>query len=80
MVTRKRVKVQGASPGDARRPEKEADVETAADKIATTDVEQGDNNALPSIGSVEGPGMPTHRVNIESAGEVDVGDIERGPA
>jgi hypothetical protein len=79
MVTRSRITVSAASPDNAGSPEKEADVETAADKIASSDVEQGEKNAIPSIGSVEGPGMPTHRVDIESSGQADVGDIERGP-
>jgi hypothetical protein len=80
MATRKRVKVQGTSPADAGRPEKEADVETASDTITNVDVEHADNNAVPAVGSVEGPSAPTYRVDIESGGEADVGDVERGPA
>jgi hypothetical protein len=80
MATKKRVTVPAVSPEDARAQEKDADIETATDTMADTDVEQSDNNAVPSIGSVEGSGLPTHRVDVESGSEVDVGDIERGPA
>jgi len=80
MATKKRIKVPGASPNDAWRPEKEADVETASDTITDADVEDGDSHAVPTLHSVEGPDAPTYRVDIESGGELDVDDVERGPA
>jgi hypothetical protein len=80
MVTKERMIVPGVSPNDAHRPKKGADVETANDTITDADVEGGDSHAVPAVGSVEGSDAPTYRVDIESRGELDAGDVERGPA
>lgn len=79
MATKKRAKVYNPSSDDAGRAESEADVETSRSMNVDSDVEHGDRNASPAIGSVEGPDPATYRVDIESGGETDADDVERGP-
>lgn len=80
MATKKRAKGPNPSPDDAGRAENEVDVETSRSMNLDSDVELVDSNASPAIGSVEGPNAATYRVDIESGGEADAGDVERGPA
>jgi hypothetical protein len=44
------------------------------------DVERVDSDASPVINSVEDSERSANRVDVESGGEADVGDVERGPA
>lgn len=79
MATKKRFKVPATSPGDPKRPESEVDVETTRSMNVNEDVEHVDGNASPAIAGVENPDAG-YRVDIESGGETDAGDVERGPA
>lgn len=80
MATKKRAKVPIPSSDNAVRTESETDVETSRSINVNTDAEHRVSNAPPAVGSVEGPGSATFRVDIERGGENDPDDIERGPA
>ena len=80
MATKKRAKVPAPSPDDPKRPESETDVETTGGMNVDADVERVDSDASPVIDSVENAGRSANRVDIESGGETDAGDVERGPA
>jgi len=80
MATKKRAKVPAPSPNDAKTPESEVDVETTRNMNVDANVEHVDSNARSPIDSVEGPEPPNYRINVESGGETDAGDVERGPA
>lgn len=80
MATKKRVQVPARSPDDQKRPESETDVETTRGMNVDADVEHVDSDASPLIDSVEDSERSANRVDIESGGETDAGDVERGPA
>lgn len=80
MATKKRATVPIPSSDNAVRAESETDVETSRSMNVNSDAEHGVSNAPPAVGSVEGPGYATFRVDIERGSENDPGDIERGPA
>jgi hypothetical protein len=79
MATKKRLKVPSPSPEDAKSPDNEANVETMRDMNVDADVERIASDASPEIGSVEGPGDSTYRIDIENGSEADSCDVERGP-
>ncbi|MDN4053149.1 hypothetical protein QPK32_08665 [Massilia sp. YIM B02763] len=78
MATKKRVKIPARSPDDSQRPESETNVETTRTMNVDTEAERIDSDASPEIGSVEGRGQSSYRVDIEHGGETDAGDVERG--
>ncbi|MFC3468739.1 hypothetical protein ACFOHT_02535 [Massilia oculi] len=73
MATKKRAQVPAPSPDDPKRPESETENVDA-------DVERVDSDASPVIDSVEDSEGSANRADIESGGETDAGDVERGPA
>jgi hypothetical protein len=79
MATKKRVQVPARSPADPTRPESETDVETTCGMNVDGDVEHVDSDASPVIDSVEDSERSERRIDIESGGETDAGDVERGP-
>jgi len=80
MATKKRPQFPAPSPDDAKSPESETDVETKRSMNVEADVERVDSGASPVIDSVEDSEHSSNRVDIESGGERDAGDVERGPA
>ncbi len=80
MATKKRAQVPASSPDDPKRPENETDVETPRTMNVDADVEHVDSDASPVIDSVEDSERAASRVDIESGGETNAGDVEQGPA
>ncbi len=80
MATKKRPQVPAPSPDDTKSPESETDVETTRSMNVDADVERVDSDASPVVDSVEDSDRAAGRVDIESGGEKDAGDVERGPA
>lgn len=80
MATKERPHVPAPSPDDPKRPESETDVETTRGMDVGADVERVDSDASPVIDSVEDFERSANRGDIESGGETDAGDVERGPA
>jgi len=80
MATKERAHVPAPSPDDPKRPESETDVETTRGIDVGADVERVDSDASPVIDSVEDSERSANRGDIESGGETDAGDVERGPA
>lgn len=80
MATKKPGQVPAPSPDNAKNPESETDVETTRSMNVDADVERVDSDAPPIIDSVENSEQAGSRVDIESGGETDAGDVERGPA
>jgi len=78
MATKKRAQVSARSPDDPKRPESETDVETTRGMNVDADVERVDSDASHVIDSVEDSERSANRGDIESGGETDAGDVERG--
>lgn len=80
MAAKKSPQVPAPSPDDAKSPESETDVETTRSMNVDADVERVDSDASPVVDSVEDSEHSSNRVDIESGGEKDASDVERGPA
>jgi hypothetical protein len=80
MATKKPAQVPAPSSDDPQRPESETDVETTRGMNVDADGERVDGDAPSVIDSVEDSEGSATRIDIESGGETDAGDVERGPA
>jgi len=80
MATKKMCASPAPSQDGPGCPESETDVETAPGMDVAVDVERVDSDASPVIDSVEDSGRSANRRDVESGGETDAGDVERGPA